>query len=153
MIKAAILTSVCLLAATLPSYSQNDTDLATREGIRRQYNKMVLRDTLTKADDALSRNDLQIAAKLYDDSWSLITSIGTGVDQEIAHTKQGIAAARMPLAIDAQKRDDLREADRQASDVLRIDPSNQTAITFKTGNDQLLAAWCPHRPNPEVETK
>src|SRR2546423_122949 len=129
MIKAAILTSICLLAATLPSLSQDATKTATEEGIRRQYNKLVLRDTLTKADEALARNDLAAAAKLYDDSWALIISIGTGVDQEIAHTKQGIAAARMPSAMAAQKRDDLREADRQVSDVLRIDPSNQTAIT------------------------
>ena len=97
MIKAAIIASFCLLAATLPSLSQDPTRTATDEGIRRQYNTMVLRDTLKKADDALAKNDLLPAAKLYTSAWDLILSIGPGVEPEARHTQQGAAAARMPL--------------------------------------------------------
>ena len=52
MIKAAIITSFCLLALPLASFSQDANQEAIREGIRRQYNTMVMRDTLKKADDA-----------------------------------------------------------------------------------------------------
>ena len=119
MIKAAIIASFCLLAATLPSLSQDPTSTASNEGIRRQYNTMVLRETLKKADDTLAKNDLPAAAKLYDAAWDLILSIGPGVENETRHTQQGIAAARMPLAMDAQKRTDYPEADRQVNDILR----------------------------------
>src|SRR5881394_1213995 len=131
MIKAAIITSFCLLALPLASFSQDANQEAIREGIRRQYNTMVMRDTLKKADDALAKNDLQTAAKLYDDSWNLIMSIGPGVEDEARHVQQGIGATRMPLAMDAQKKNDYSTADREVRDVLRIDPNNQTAIVFK----------------------
>src|SRR5580765_8036289 len=153
MIKAAIIASFCLLAATLPSLSQDPTSTATQEGIRRQYNTMVLRDTLKKADDALAKNDLAAAAKLYDASWDLILSIGPGVEAETRHTQQGIAAARMPLAMDAQKRGDYRQADREVNDVVRIDPNNQNAIIFKKGNDEILGATWHKNPTPDVVAK
>src|SRR3954469_22370428 len=135
MIKAAIITSVLLLAAILPGYSQDPNQTAIDEGIRRQYNTMVLRDTLKKADDVLAHNDLANAGQLYDTAWGLILSIGPGVEVEARHTQQGIAAARMPLAMEAQKRGDYRAADLAVKDVLRIDPNKQTALVFKKGND------------------
>src|SRR5205807_5674123 len=66
--------------------------------------------TLKKADEALAKNDLPAAAKLYDSAWDLILSIGPGLEAEARHTQQGIAAARMPLAMEAQKRGDYVEA-------------------------------------------
>ena len=152
MIKAAIITSFCLLAA-LPSYSQDATKTATDEGIRRQYNTLLLRDKLKEADAALARNDLKNAERMYTEAWALVTSIGTGVDAEARHTQQGTAAARMPLAVDAQKRGDFRAADREVREVLRIDPSNQTAVIFKRGNDVELEKAFPHLPSPDVEAK
>jgi hypothetical protein len=124
---------------------------AVDEGIRRQYNTVKLRDKLKQADAALARNDLVNAAKLYDGAWDLITSIGTGVDAEAAHTRAGIAEARMPLAIAAQRRTDYRIADREVDDILRMDPGNQTAVVFKRGNTKLLVESIPLKPSADVE--
>jgi hypothetical protein len=125
MIKAAILSSFLLLAATLPGLAQpSGQATAVDEGIRRQYNTVKLRDKLKQADAALARNDLVNAAKLYDGAWDLITSIGTGVDAEAAHTRAGIAEARMPLAIAAQRR--TRSTRRASGSSARTWPSRRT---------------------------
>jgi len=56
MIKAALLSSFLLLAATVPSFAQTPgTDTAIGEGVRRQHNILLLRQKLTQANSALGQ--------------------------------------------------------------------------------------------------
>ena len=82
MIKAAH-TLFCSLflfatAAALPAQPVA-TDDAVREAVRREANKIVLRQKLADAQSAQAKNDLPSATKLYEVCWTLIQSIGAGV--------------------------------------------------------------------------
>src|SRR5258705_6593078 len=153
MIKAPIfsLGLFALLAAATVSHSQvPGQDVAIQEGIRRQAARITLREKLANARDAEARRDLVTAAKLYTEGWALTQQIGAGVEQEREVSRAGIANVRLELARAAQHRGDLRGAARQVDDVLFVDPTNAAALSFKAGNDKLLAQQQGKIPSEEV---
>lgn len=142
MTKAAFLTlASSLLLATAPTaWSQapaNET--AVNEAVYRQANLILLHQKLTEAKAAQDRHALPAAAKLYDEAWGLVQTVGTGVDAERAQTIAGLADVRLDLAHQAQRHNDLVGANDQVKDILRVDPSNAAALDFKKANDKLLA--------------
>jgi len=154
MIKAAIITLglFALLANAGISYAQEQPD-AVKEVIRRTHEQMVLRDTLAKAQAAESRRNLTNSATLYDDAWVHVQSVGTGVEEEREQTRAGLARVRLELAQRAQSAGNLREADKQIVDLLRVDPSNPVALDFKDANDKLLRAQIGKIPSEEAMSK
>jgi general secretion pathway protein D len=156
MIKAAHLyLGLSLVVAPVPALlaqsAGEDLGIASNEAVYRQANRVKLREKLVAAATARDRQDLATAAKLYDDAWELVGSIGPGVEQEARMTQLGLGTVRLELARTAQRRGDYREADRQVKDVLRVDKTNQQALEFKAGNDKLLLEAKTHMPSPEVE--
>src|SRR5579872_1847067 len=128
MMKAVTLPlGLTLLMASLNlSFGQvPPQESAVNEAVMRQANRIALRQRLADARAAEDRHDLQTAAKLYDDAWTLVLNIGiNNVEAEAATARAGLAAVRLELARAAQHRADYREADTQVKDVLRVDPTN-----------------------------
>ena len=131
-----------ILAGTLlsPAQTNNAADLAVSEAVLRQANTVVLRQKLVEAKDAAARGDLAVAARLYEDAYSLVQQIGSGIDAESAQTISGLVSVRLELAREAQRKGDFREADTQINRVLKVDPQNPAALAFKKQNDQMIAA-------------
>src|SRR5262249_51584863 len=96
------------------------------------------------------RKDLRVAAKLYDDAWALADRVGPLAQPEREMAVNGLISVRMPLAVEAQKRGDYNEANLQVSDVLRVDPKNQTALQFATANNVYIEAMRPLTPTPQA---
>ena len=89
-----------------PAQTNNAADLAVTEAVLRQANTMVLRQKLVDARDAAARGDLAVAAKLYQDAYSLVQQIGSGIDVESAQTISGLVSVRLELARQAQRKGD-----------------------------------------------
>lgn len=132
-----------------PQASAPTTD-AVREAVRRQFNQRILRQKLDEAQLAEQRRDLPTAAKLYDDCWSLVQSIGPDVEREAQITASGLSTVRMELAKEAQRHGDYKEANVQVLDVLRVNPKDMAALDFKRANDRMIEAQKGTIPSPEV---
>src|SRR5690349_20643357 len=105
---------------------------AVNEAIYRQANLIRLHTTLDQARAAEARNDMFTAGQLYSAAWDLVVKIGLPpTAPETDQTRRGLAAADMELARRAQAKGDYREADRQVSEVLRVDPANTEALVFR----------------------
>jgi tetratricopeptide (TPR) repeat protein len=144
---------ILLLAATAPGLAQTSpADTAVNEAVLRQANTIILRQKLMDAKNTALRGDLPGAAKLYEDAYTLVEQIGSGIDAEKAQTISGLASTRLALARQAQRQDDLHEAATQVSRVLKVDPQNPEALAFKKKNDALLASTRGKRPDePTVQ--
>ena len=129
------------------SSNNNPTDIAVNEAVLRQANTIVLRQKLMEAKNAAAHGDLPAAAKFYEDAYSLVQQIGSGIDEETAQTVSGLVSMRLELARQAQRQGDLREAGTQVSRVLKVDPNNPAALAFKKQNDQMLAAMRGQMPD------
>ena len=157
MMKAVTLPlGLTLLMASLTlSYGQvPPQESAVNEAVMRQANRIALRQRLADARAAEDRHDLANAAKLYDDAWTLVLSIGiNNVEAEAQTARAGLATVRLELARAAQRRGDAREAETQIKDVLRVDPSNPQAIDIKHLNDKLMLEQQGHVPDIETQAR
>ena len=140
-------------AATSPAQTNSPEDMAVTEAVLRQANTIVLRQKLVDAKSAAARGDLVSAAKLYQEAEGLVQQIGSGIDVEKAQTISGLASTRLTLARQAQSQGKYLEADTQVVQVLKVDPQNAAAITFKRQNDQILAEMKGKMPDQETVQK
>ena len=153
----AVTTPLCILlfaAATSLSSAQpsSPTDSAVQEAVRRQADRISLRQELEQARAAEQRGDLPSAAKLYDEAWKLVESIGlTPVDPETQVTIAGLTKVRMTLAHASQRRGDLRDAEAQVQDVLRVNPHDYGAVDFEKGNSRMMEAQRGMVPSQAVQ--
>ena len=146
--------TLLLAAATVCQAQVPAQETAINEAVMRQANRIALRQKLAEAYAAQQRRDLANAAKLYDDSWALVQSIGAAnVESEAAQTRAGLSAVRLELARAAQGRSDYRDANVQIIDVLRVDPSNAEALDLKRANEKLLAEQAGHIPDQETQSR
>src|SRR6266849_1459715 len=153
MTKASTLTLILALLVTSSgaAFGQAVAEQeAVDHAVRLQADQIALRHKLEAARAARERHDFATAATLYGDAWKLVQEIGPNVEQEAAETQAGVAATRLPLAEAAQNRGDLREANRQVSEILRIDPTNADAISFKAGNDKRLHDLAGKTPSEDA---
>src|SRR5262245_50236376 len=141
--KKAALTTLCAIFIVSAGSAQNPaapTQVAEDEAVRRQADTVRLRKKLQDAQTEYKRGDLTVAAKLYEDSYALVQQIGSGIDQEARQAIDGLINTRMELAKEAQRQGDLSQADAQVRRVLKVDPKNAAALTFKKENDALMAS-------------
>jgi general secretion pathway protein D len=150
----AVTTPLCLmlLLATAPvSLAQVAiTDAAVQEAVRREADRVTLRQKIVDARSAEQRRDIATAAKLYSEAWTLVQRVGTNVEAEAQAVIAGLTQTRMELARAAQRRGNYREAQTQIADVLRVNPANTVAIEFQQANERLLAAQQGSRPSDAV---
>ena len=153
MTKAAPLSlGLILLLATaaVPLAQPAPTDTAVNEAVRRQANTIVLRQKIADGKTAEARKDLVAAARLYEGAWTLLQSIGPGVEAETDVTVGGLKRVWLELARAAQSRGELQQADTDVKQVLKVDPQDPVALDFKKGNDKLLAEQRGLIPSPAV---
>jgi len=140
-------------AATSPAQTNSPEDMAVTEAVLRQANTIVLRQKLVDAKNAAARGDLAGAAKLYQEACTLVQQIGSGIDIETAQAVSGLASTRLTLARQAQSQGNFHEADTEVIQVLKVDPQNAAALSFKKQNDQMLAAMKGKMPDQETLQK
>ncbi len=138
-------------AATSPAQTNSPEDMAVTEAVLRQANTIVLRQRLVDAKSAAARGDLVGAAKLYQEAYGLVQQIGSGIDVETAQTISGLASTRLTLARQAQSQGKFHAADAEVIQVLKVDPQNAAALSFKKENDQMLAAMKGKMPDQATE--
>ncbi len=127
------------LAASAQSGGAVDTGVAIETAVRRDANKILLRQKLTEASEALARHDLNGAAKIYDSAVELVGQIGANnCEVEAEQAVRGFSSVRLELAERARKRDNYREVDTQLKRVLKVDPKNPAALAAKAENDKTL---------------
>ncbi len=105
MTKAVLLSLGLFVLAAFPGAASAQTsaaDLAVNRAILNQANTIVLRQKLEDAKAAAARGDLTGASKLYEDAFTLVLEIGSGIDAETAQTVSGLASTRLELARQAQ---------------------------------------------------
>jgi general secretion pathway protein D len=140
-----------LLATATVSFGQAPAqESAVNEAVIRQANRIALRQRLAEAKSAQERKDLPTAAKLYDDAWSLVLSIGANVEAEADQTRTGLANVRLELARKARSATDYREAAVHINDVLRVDPANAEALELKRNNDKAIAEQAGRVPDQDT---
>jgi tetratricopeptide (TPR) repeat protein len=152
MIKAAI-TSLCVIFVFSAVHAQNPAapvQVAEDEAVRRQADTVNLRKKLQEAQSSYKRGDIAGAAKIYEDAFTLVQKIGSGIDEEAQQTTSGLIQARFDLAKEAQQQGDLQQADAQLRRILKIDPKNSGALAFKRDNDAQMVAQQGLTPSPEV---
>ncbi len=147
------LSLLALLLAVPAAQAQTNgttTTVATDEAVRRQMMVIDLRRKLEDARAAVGRKDLTAAARLYDEADVLLGKIGDGelVKAETAQTIAGITSVRLELARNAQRMNELRDADEQVQRVLTVNPGSVEAREFKKANDKLLSQEI--LPSPDV---
>ncbi len=159
MTKAALFTIGLAALLSFPVVvpaQDNSTAIAVDEAVLRQAKTIVLRQKLSEARATAQRDEVAAAAKLYQESCALAQQIGSGVDAETAQAVAGLSATRLALARDAQSRGDLREADVQVQQVVKlgqafkVPPDLTEALAFKKQNDEMLAASQGLRPSEAV---
>ena len=129
---------IFLLAAAIQSPAQtNAIQIAANQAVLRQAETLTLRQKLMDAKSAISRGDLEGAAKLYDEAWELVKQIGSGIPEETQQTESGLAATRLELARRAENQGDLITATMHVNDVLRMDPQNADALALKQQIEQM----------------
>ena len=85
MIKAVLLTTslaLVLASGQNASAQAQPQDDAINEAVMRQANLISLRAKLAEARSAQARKDTHLAAKLYQDCWSLVLAIGPSANTE-----------------------------------------------------------------------
>src|SRR5579859_2605801 len=140
-----------LAAAVSPAQTSSYQSTAVANAVMRQADTIELRQKLNQANAALQQKDLVAAAKLYEDAWTLVQQIGSGIPEETAQTKAGLVYVHMELAREAEREGDLHDANFQVSRVLTVDPQNAAAIAFKKQNDQLIAQMRGQAPDLETQ--
>ena len=154
MTKAALLIlGLATLLALPAALAQDSSATAVNEAVLRQANQILLRNKLADAKVAAQRGDIPTAARLYQESVALARDIGSGVDAEAARAMAGMVGTRLALARDAQSRGDFRDAATQVNQVLKADPKNSEAISFKQGNERLAASYKGQMPDADTVAK
>jgi general secretion pathway protein D len=139
--------------AQAPASAPGQSDAVT-EAIYRQANQIRLRTTLEQARGAEARGDLLTAGQLYSASWDLVEKVGLPPSApEAQQARAGLVATRSELAHQAQARGNYAAAEDHIKEVLRADPQNREALTFRQGNEKLMMENLPRTPSKEVQVQ
>jgi type II secretory pathway component GspD/PulD (secretin)/tetratricopeptide (TPR) repeat protein len=156
MIKVApkLCSLIFVFVASLPVQAQpaapSASDDAVREAVVRQADTMTLRKKLVIAKAAQQRKELDRAYKSYEDCYSLVQRIGTGVEPESREVVSGLTVVLLESAHQAQDHHAYNLADERIKRVLVIDPGNRVAMDAKRENDKMIQAQAGTVPSPEV---
>jgi general secretion pathway protein D len=149
-IHSSFLAALMLVMVPAADGQLQPTETAINEAVRREADRIVLRQRLGEANAAVESQNLEAAAKLYEDAYALVLRIGSGVEQESAATISGLTSVRLELAEEAQKKHNYKEADIQLTRALRVSPGDPEIQELKMRNDQLLAGQAGRIPSEET---
>jgi tetratricopeptide (TPR) repeat protein len=155
MTKAAASVTLGLiltLAGNSVSLAQDTSaaSMAVSRALQNQANTILLRQKLEEAKATAGRRELTASAKLYEDAYTLVQQIGSGIDAETSQTVTGLVSTRLELARLAQQNGDVREAATQVNRALAVAPGNPAAQAFKQQNDKLIASLRGRMPDEQT---
>ena len=131
MTKVAVVTPVIALLLAVGSVasaqSPADSDVAVNVAVRRDANKILLRQKLAEASDAMARRDLTGASRIYDSAVELVDQIGAANCQD--------EAAQAMLA-EAMGYDNTRTFELADVPLERIDASDNNALIQEAMQDR-----------------
>lgn len=157
MTRPLLLSTLLLLAAPalLPAQEGNaNVQTAIDESVRRQEVKQKMKIKIGDAQASEKRNEIERAAKEYDQAFELGKSISAaGVDSEMQQAVSGVIATRSHLAKQAQRRMEFTEADSQIRRMIAVDPRNPAVLDLKQQNEKLIAEMSGRTPSPEITSK
>src|SRR5262245_60430414 len=87
---------VLLLGAAVPLFGQpTAAQTAADEAVKREAATIQLRKTLEDAQKIRKKGDLEAAARLYEEAYALVLSIGVGIETERAETISGLVSVNL----------------------------------------------------------
>jgi len=112
---------------------------ATDEAVRREANKIILRNNLQAAQMAQQQGDVEKARRLYEDCYSRIAEIGElAVPNEKQQVVSGLVTVLFIQAHRAEDRRDYKRADELYHRILVVDPGNPSALAAQRENKKNL---------------
>ena len=124
---------------------------ATEEAVRRDANKIILRNNLQAAQLAQQQGDVVKATRLYEDCYSRIGEIG---EIAVPNEKQQVVAGLVSvLFIQAHRYEAARNygrADELYARILVVDPGNPAALAAQRENKKNLDLTAGHMPHQEL---
>jgi hypothetical protein len=142
---------VALLSSSITARAQatnSNVASAIDEGVRRQESKKRMQVKLADAQAASKRNEIEAAAKLYDQAVEIGRPNTVGVEEEMKQAVAGVVATRSHLAKQAERRMDYVDADMQIKRMLSLDPRNPDVLALKKENDTAWEAARGMQPSP-----
>jgi len=144
-----VVLGLCLAQSV--SFAQSSaTGSAVSEAVRRQGDTILLRQKLEDARAAVTRGDLNVAVREYEEAWELAGRVGPSVDAEAMDAAEGLVALRIQLADAALKSGDLLEGQKQVDRALKVKPLDERALALKAQLDRYLADTEGKRPSEEA---
>jgi type II secretory pathway component GspD/PulD (secretin)/tetratricopeptide (TPR) repeat protein len=150
-LRLAFFLAISLQAQQAPV--ENPVDIANDEAVRRQEATIQLHLKLEQARDAVSRNQLQEAAKFFQEAVAQIPNSQVGspaVDAEKAEAVAGLDVVREKLARMALANGDVIEANNQATAALKVDPNNENLRLLMAEIKQREAEQLGRVPSQDV---
>src|SRR5215510_2907513 len=96
MIKTVTTVTVSLallFGAAAPLFGQPSAgQIAAEEAVKREAMTIQLRRTLEEAEKTRKKGDLEGAAKLYEEAYTSVQSIGVGIESERKETISGLVS-------------------------------------------------------------
>ena len=151
-----ILSLVLGLSVATGLTAQSLEQLTNTEKAKREEAVIALRIKLEQAEaarsDASKPEELLSTALLYEEAVNHMNRVGPygGIDGERAQLIEGMADVRLQLAKVFQKGQKFYEADQEVTRILKLDPENASALSFKEGNDRLIARYTGRQPSRDA---
>jgi type II secretory pathway component GspD/PulD (secretin)/tetratricopeptide (TPR) repeat protein len=149
--RLVFLLAISLHAQTVPV--ENPVEIANDEAVRRQEATIQMHLNLEQAREAVKRNNLQEAAKFYQEAVARIpnTQVGSpAVDAEKREAIAGLDVVREKLSRLALAAGDVMEANNQVDAALKIDPTNERLRLLKAEIKQREVEQLGRVPSPDV---
>jgi type II secretory pathway component GspD/PulD (secretin)/tetratricopeptide (TPR) repeat protein len=139
------------LRAQGPPPDAQATAAATDEAVRREANKIILRNNLQAAQVAQQQGDIDKAARLYEDCYSRIGEIGEiAVPNEKQQVVSGLVSVLFIQAHRYEGARNYRRADELYSRILVVDPGNPGAMAAQRENKKNLDLTAGRMPSQDL---
>src|SRR5580692_11492675 len=149
-LRLAFLMAISLHAQT--ASTDNPVQMAEEEAVRRQEATVQLHRKLDQAHAAQMRNQLEDAAKLYQEAVALSPTVQVGspaVEADKRDAVSGLDAVRDKLARQALATGNIAEATTQVDLALKVDPNNEALSHLKAEINQRAAEQLGRVPSQE----
>jgi type II secretory pathway component GspD/PulD (secretin) len=150
-LRLALFVAISLQAQPAPV--EDPVRIANDEAVRRQEKTILLHQQLEEARATYKRNQLQEAAKLYQEAVVLIPEVEVGNPAVDAEKRQAVAEFDEVWAKLARLYMDLgnlSEASDRIGVALKVDPNNEELLRLRTEINHRTAEQAGHVPGPDV---
>ena len=128
------------------------TKAAEAEALRLQEIAIVVGQFLAQAAE-LERNDLEMAAKQYEQAIALTAKVPQGVEKEREQAIAGLVRVRLQQALGSQRRADFAAAAFIVDKAVEFAPDHPELTRFKRQNEQAQALFIARNPTKQTQLR